>query len=386
MPLGPIGGMSQKAWGLKETVFDTPQAFGTIDAIDFREMSFQPTLDFTKLQSHVGTSSLQGEVEEKRGGQWSAAFYVEPAAAGTPPDIGFLLAHALGQEVIVGGTSVTYNLLDTTPSGLQLAKYASDNLMEQINGAWIETLEIEIAGGEEPKITVNGGFASYGMLMQGATLVGNEAAAQTDIGLSPGHARLVRPGVFVAFGADNNGGAGYRVTAVNYATDTITVTPGLAVGASLGDPVTPAIPTQTLGGTVVGGISCGLSINAAAIGMIKSVTTLNTGIRGLDKEATSNRATRLFRDGRVVEGNLEVYYLDENAQYMGGAWNGNLAALTMRAGPNVAGSRMKINHLAARLAVVEGIEIPDEEAATATINYIARQSVVPADEMSIVFD
>ncbi len=385
----PVGGLSQKAWGLAETTFDTGVAFAAGNGFDFQELSIEPSLDFSKRVSHVGTGSLQGQIEEKRGGQWSGTFYVAPNAVGVAPDVGFMLEHAMGLETVVGGTSVTYSLVDTaTPSSLQITRYASDELLEHINGAWIEELEIEIAGGEEPKVTVSGGFASYGFLGQGLlTLAATvEPIAETEIALESGDARRVRPGVYVKIAADDGtANAGYLVTAVDYTTDVMTISPGLVVATSGGELITPNIPVLTVSGSIVGGINGNLSLGAVSMNMIKSVTKLTTGIIGLDKEATSNRVTRLIRDGRTVEGEIEAYYLDENVPFAGGAWNGNKVVMILRAGPNTAAKRMLITHLAAQLMVVEGIEIPDNDAASWLIPYNAEQSAAAKDEMTILF-
>jgi len=383
-----IAGIMAQAWGLAEATLDTPLAFAATDAFDFMEMSFTPNLDFSKLVSHVGTGSLQGEVEEKRGGEWSAKIYVAPTSLGVAPDAGFLLEHSLGQETVSGGASVTYSLLDVAPSGLQLTRRITDGLLEQINGAWIEQMQFEITGGDEPFIAVSGGFASYAMLMQGATVLGAEATAQTDIELASGDARLVRPNAYIKFtGDDGTAGAGYLVTAVDYDTDIITISPGIVgSGLSGGESLLPNVPGQTLAGTVVGGISCGMSLGGTTLGGISLKTTFDTGIRALSNEATANRPNRLVRGPRTIEGTLDAYYLGESAPFIGGAWNGNLLAIIQRAGADTAAARMKINTPNSRLGVIGEFDLPDDDAAGVTIPFVARQNAAAKDEMTILFD
>lgn len=380
----PISGSLQQAWGKAEASFDTVSALASTDAFDPFEMSITPEVTWNELVSHVGTLSLQGEVEEKRGGKWSMTSYIAPGALGVAPDVGFLLKHAFGVETVVGGTSVVYTLLDSEPDGLQLARRIGDRFYESINGGWVEELSIQQTGGDECRFEFSGSFASYGCLLQGATVSGAHIATDTLIQLGTGDANLVRPGVYVKFAAEDNGGAGYLVTGVDYDTDEITISPALVGAVSDTDAVAPSLPTQTLSGSPSAGIENSISVDAATIGLIGSRTTLSTGIIGLDKEASANRANRLLRTPRRVNGEIDFYYLEENTKYLGGAWNGSLRALLQRFGPDTAGSRAILSTPSARLAVAE-VPHTEEDSSMYKMTFKARQSAVAADEASLSF-
>lgn len=382
---GNATGMLQQFWGKLESAFDTVSAEAATDAMDLISLEIEPTLDFSQVVSHVGTGSLQEEVEEKRGGTWTATSYVRPGALGVEPDIGALIEAAFGAKTIVGGTSVQYDLSDTVCPSLQLVRYAGANLYQIANGSWVETFETDITGADEPKLTISGGFASYGYVYVGGTVAGVEPAAETDIVMSANHAQLAGVNALVKFGSEDNGGAGYRVTAVDFTTETITISPGLANPLVGGEAMAPVVVSQTLAGATQGGIACGLSIDATAIGLISGKMTLATGIKPLDREASSNRATGLVRVPREVTGELETYFLTENTQYLGGSWNGTLRALIQRAGPDTAGSRMKINTPKSRIEVTP-IEIPEAEEVTTTMAFRARQNAAAADELTLLFD
>ena len=383
---GPIGGLERKAWGLLQGTFDTFEAIAATDAFDFAELVITPTIDYQDIRSHVGTLSFQGEIEGKRGGTWSGSFYMSPAAAGTAPDIGFLLKHALGTETD-GASSVVYTLNDDAPSGIQLVHYASDDFLETIGGGWIETIEFLIEGGSPPMINVSGGFASYGCLYQGVTVGATEATGQTVISLTSGHARKVRPGVYVQFPDDDNGGAGYRVTAVDLANDTMTITPALAgSGLESGDDVTPLIPSQTLGGTELGGIACGLTLDSDAIGLIRASISLATGIKGLDREASTDRPNRLHRVDRRVTGELQMYYLDESAEFAALPLHGDeVVAAIVRAGADTAGARVKLSMPAILLKPPTWTH-PDDNASDFTCAFTARQASAAGDELTVTLD
>lgn len=383
---GPIGLLESRAWGKLQSSFDTFQSFAAGDAFDYVEMSIEPEITYEEIQSHVGSLSLQGEIEGKRGGKWSTSCYVRPNAAGTAPDLGFLLTHAMGTETD-GGSDVTYTLNDAAPSGIQIYRHISDDFFQCFGGGWIEEMEISVEGGKAPMLNFSGGFASYGELRQGATVSGAHIATDATILLTSGHEWLVRPGVYVKFGAEDNGGAGYLTTGLDYATRLLSISPALANPLSGGEAITPVVPAQTLGGLPAPGLACGLSLAATSIEFCKASVKLATGVKGLDKAATSNRATRLHRSKRLVTGELEVYYLADSAPFLGRAWDpdtGYLAAI-LRLGPDTAGKRLKVNLDRIRFDAPKD-EHSDEEATTSTMAFKARQAAAAGDELELVWD
>jgi hypothetical protein len=383
---GPVGALEQKAWGKAQTTYDTFQSYAATDGFDFRELSIDGEVEYHEIESHVGTLSLQGEIEGKRGGKWSVDSYLRPTTAGTAPDLGFMFTHALGTET-VGGSDVTYTLNDDAPSGLEIYRSASTDFMECIGGAWIEELELAIEGGSPPTMKAGGGFASRGFVMQGATIGASEATGQTILTVTSGHARYFQPGVFVTFPSDTNGGAGYRVTSVDVAGNTITVTPAIAgAGLSNLDAITPLILTQTLVGTPIPGIACGLSLGGTAIGLKKATIKYATGTKGIEGEASSNRPSRLHRGKRLITGELEVFYLAESAPFMERAYDpdtGYLAAI-IRAGADTASKRVLFNLPRIRLGNPKYVW-KDEEATHATFPFKARQSATAGDELNVVW-
>lgn len=382
----PVAGSLAKFWLQVESAYDTHEAWAATDGLGLKSCEIEPSLKYNKVHNHLGSLSLLKEVEGKRGGKWSLKSYVDPAAAGTAPDIGELLKHALGTETVSGGTSVTYSLADTTPSSLALRRASGTDFSESAWGMWCEELGIEIKGGSEPEITASGGFARYSCLYPGATVSGAHTTPDTTIQLASGDAGRVRPGAYIGFGAETNGGAGYLVTAVDYATDIITISPTLANNVAGGTAVVNVVPAHTLSGAgVVGGIACGLSIGGTSVGVISASVQIKTGIKALDDEATSDRASRIVRAPyREITGEFEVYFLTENDLMIGKAWNGTQQALILRAGANTAGARMKVNAPYARLEVTP-IDLPEAEVAKAKIKFVARGSA-GADELTIVFD
>ena len=304
-----LSGTLQQFFLKEEVTYDTQQAVVATDAVDLVSLELTPDLQQTEIQAHVGTGSYQGEINAMRGGKWTAVCDLAPAAAGTAPDIGPALKAALGDETIVGGTSVTYDFNDSSPTSIQWVKKSGHELYEVMTGCWVESLSIEASQGGVPKLTFSGGGATFGCYYGQATVSGVHAAASAAITLTTNHGYQFRPGAYIKFGAStlDNAGAGYKVTA--HTASGITISPGLHANDALAgaEVVRAFIPSQTLGGTRIGGVSHGCTIDSTSIGFIDSKYTIATGIKARDKNATSAVPVGIFRaGGRTVDVDLTV--------------------------------------------------------------------------------
>lgn len=385
--MGTAAGVQQKFWVKTESTFDTVSSFVTTDAVDLIELKIEPSKEYTKRVSHVGTSSLQGEIAGMEGGTWSASTYVSTAAAGTAPDYGEILKAGFGTETVTGGTSVKYECSDSAAIGsLQLVKYSGDYLVEIANGAWVEQIEVEIpSGGGPAKITASGGFATYGFAA-GGVVSGAHSTSETTITLATGDAQRLRPNVYVKFDSEDNSGSGYLVTAVDHDNDQITITPGLAGALSGSEVVAPNIPGQTIGGTVRSSTAGDLTVDSTSYACIDYKLTFKTGIYAREGEYTSSKPTGLFKGMREVEGEFSVFFEDTaNGEWYGAAFDGDTHNMTARVGPSTAAEHLKIATPAARFEVTP-IEVPEAEAATASVKFIARQSSAAGDEIHFMFD
>lgn len=380
----PVTGLDLAAFFTTESTFDTSLAVSATDAVKVAEIKVAPEQEFLKSEEHAQSASLQTEIEGLRGASWEAQTYVSPAAAGTAPDIKDLLMASGFTETISGGTSAAYALNASNPSSLQVTKH-TDNLMEVLNGAWVESVNVEVTGNQIPTVNFQGKAASYNHYFGDATTDSSTySTSAVGVALAAADAYKIKAGATVAFGAEDNSGAGYRVTAVSQDGLTLTFTPGLDAGISASQAITPVVPAQTTGGTPSGGVGCGLTIGGTSVGFIDFKLNYQTGTVGLDQEATHNRANRIARGMRSVEGSIKFYFLDENSGYLGKAWTGATESISCRIGPDTAGSRCTIALPAARIAVAE-VETPGNEVAMYEANFVARQSSSSDDELTITF-
>jgi hypothetical protein len=394
MATPPPVGIDARYYARVESTYDTVAAFVGGDAVPLLDLVITPTHEYHRSKEHLGTASLVDEIKGMSGGTWSATAYVKPNAAGVAPDIGEILKAAMGAETIVASTSVTYSLNSANPSTLQLARQIGTTLYEVITGAWIESIEISVAGNEEPTISVSGGFATYGWVFGGAVSTATITALDTTFTLATAHRGKIGVNGRIQIGTDNNAGAGYLVTAYAPSTGLVTFSPALGVTQTGATAIVPFGPTPTLGGFIVGGISCGLSLDGGTtqIGVISAKVAIQTGFRGLASEATTNKPTFAARGLREVSVDLEAYFRDtENAIYVGkaldGLVSGSFAAdanMILRLGENVAAKRMIINAPKARIDV-SPLSIPESEETTAAIKLMPRKNAANDDEITIVF-
>lgn len=377
----PVYGIDALGWAKKEVTFNTAQTLVAGDGFTFTDLSFEPSKAWTKSAEHTGSASLQTEIAGVEGGSWSATCYVKPSGtAGTAPEGGLavLLEAALGQATNVAVTSEKYHLSGANPPTLQIAKSAGVGLFEQITGAWVESIEVALSGNEPPTFSISGGFAQYGFVYDGlaaktivGTLITLEDATVFDSG-------KIAAGVQVLFSGDVTPRV---VASVDYANAQFTT--AIATTATGTPTITPSIPSHSYSGSILGGVDNALTIDALAMGVVSAKFSVSTGYHGLDREATSNRATRIARGAREVTGELEFYYLDENAGVMGSAHYNKTRAITLTMG-SVAGSQLEVSVPAARIDVTK-VELPEADEATMSGGFVCRKSATAEDEIALTF-
>ena len=380
----PIYGVDAKGWAKLESTFNTAQTLVATDAFAFIELTFEPSKEWTKSAEHTGSATLQTEIAGLEGGSWSATCYVKPSGtAGTAPDGGVsaLLTAGMG-SVDDAASYVEYNLTSAVPQTLQLAKHAGAGLYEQVTGAWVESVEVSLTGNEPPTFTFSGGFARYSFCYDGAEIA---SVASTTITLKDSagdgfhNGKIGGVGLRLLCGAD---GTARVLNSTDYAAKTLTTAVGTTAGA--GDTISVEVPDQTLAGEILGGVDNSLTIDAKSVGVISAKFTIATGYHGLDREATSERASRVAKGTRECTGELEFYYLDENAGIIGSGHFDTTREIELTMG-SVAGKKVRAKAPAARLEV-SAISLPEADEATVSAAFVARKDSANEDETFIGFD
>lgn len=380
-------GVDSKFFVKREATYDTVQAFVAGDGVGLIDLKLDPTKEYHLSKERVGTASAQAMIAGMRSAKWSAQSEVKPNAVGTAPDIGELLKAAMGTETVSGGVSVTYSFNSTAPGSVQLGRYDGPGAYAVGNGGWAESLDLECKANSEPTISFAGGYATHGFVY-GAQVHANALAAATTVYYKTVYKGNISKNARVKFGTEDNSGAGYLITDVD---DTVsppklTISPGLVNGISADDAIAPFVPSPSLSGTLLGGISHGLSIDGTSVVFQGAKISVKTGFHGRDKEVTSDRPVGVLRGPREVTGEMMFTFEDTvNGPYLGRAWAGTTRALIFRFGPDTAAQRMKVNIPKAFIEVVP-LDVPDANEATFNLKFRALQNSAADDEMTIVFD
>jgi hypothetical protein len=387
MPINFAEGALATFFAKVESAYDTVPTWAATDGVGLLDLKLDPDKEFHQSKERVGTASAQSLIAGMRMAKWSAVAPVKPNAAGTPPDITDLLKSVFG-ETIVGGTSVTYALSDGVPSSIALMRHIPNALQEVATGAWTEQVDIEIKGNDEPKITFSGGYATHGFAYGCDVGTGGASTGAGSAPYATAHKGNLAKNARVSIDGLTNSGSGYLITSVDNTTTppTFSFTPNLSGNVVAGGIIAPVAPTPTLAGTILGGVNAGLTIDGTALGFIEMKLQIKTGYHGRTKEASADRATGVIRSSRVVEGEIQFYFLDrESAMIAGRAWDGVTRSIALRIGANTAAQRMKVN-VPKAFGKVSPINIPDAEEATFSFKFQALQNSAAADEANIVFD
>lgn len=274
-------------------------------------------------------------------GDWSFPIYARPAITLGEKPMGALLYKALmGKETVNSGVSVVYSQQISKPSfSLWVLK---DHTMFFGSGATVAKGGTGLTKNGAVKWDFSGQFMKLGW---GGTseIAANVLAGDTTVTVSD--ARLYTENAMINLGADDNGGAGYQVTGIDTSTNVVTFTPAAVIGCSLGDYVTPWVPSGTSTLPATEAIeNCG---SKAVIDTVETpVQTFNITIddppKYLDDEITSACAPLDYVETqRSITGSLAVYFRELDLSYFHDGKNTINKDISMVAG-DTPGNQMTI--------------------------------------------
>lgn len=179
-------------------------------------------------------------------------------AAGTAPTEGVILEGLFGTEAIVGSTSVTYSQqgIDATIKTYTILFQKGHDVV-WLTGCVFDKGEWNIKADNSDDGIV--GFTVTGMYMQESRAGYDTVAVEIEGDPAPvatfevDNAKRFIGTPFIEIGTDDNSGAGYQITAINYTTNIITVTPSISTDQSVGAVVKGWIPAQSEAGTLMHG-------------------------------------------------------------------------------------------------------------------------------------
>ena len=308
---------------------------------------------------------------------WSASGILRPSGtAGTAPDIGDMLTHAMGTATVAGGSSVTYSLLKD-PTALSGAIYRSTtDLTEGVSGAIVQNLSFNWTGDSFVTWTVSGVGKQY--IQTGNTLANGTGSSAT--ALIVDDADFFSPYSVISLASSDD----IQVTAVNYSTNTLTI-----ASTSWSDDaiIKPYVPTGTYAGDPLFGTAGTLSLDngSSTITHLGGSISINTGIDLLNTEFGGSSATDVTVPAyREVTGSIDFLVRKDEVNLFNEFRRGVAKDVIITIG-DTAAKRMKINCNISQFQPSQR-DSPDADMIRYTANLTALASSSGEDEITVVFD
>ena len=308
---------------------------------------------------------------------WSASGILRPSgSAGTAPDIGDMLTHAMGTATVSSGVSVTYSLLKD-PTALSGAIYRSTtDLTEGVTGAVVQNLSFNWSGDSFVTWTIAGVGKDY-------IQTGNSAANGTGssaTALIVDDADFFSPYSVISLASSDD----IQVTAVNYATNTLTIASSSWSDNAI---VKPYVPAGSFAGDPLFGTQGSLSLDngGTTITHLGGSISINTGIDLLNTEFGGSSASDVTVPSyREVTGTIDFLVRKDETYLFNEFRRGTAKDVIITLG-DTAGKRMKLNCNVSQFQPSQR-DSPDADMIRYTASLTALASSAGEDEISVVFD
>lgn len=248
------------------------------------------------------TRSLLERMTGKGTVAWNIEKYLMPSGtAGTPPDDHQFMFAALGTYVNDAGVSDTYSPDDgQILRTLSLTHHFNDVVMESIWGAWVNAMTIKVTGGEEPKISYEGG--AMGHVVTGASTLDAAMSGTPTMLVQAADGRNFAQNSIVKVGSEDNSSAGFQVT-VDTSRPSFTL--GDSVTSQLDDAVvTPFSPSETVAGSPISSVIGSLALDATEYPITGFDVTVAGNNKPFDDEAFQQFTDDIMPGFRDVTGNF----------------------------------------------------------------------------------
>lgn len=331
-------------------------------------------------------SALPDSPGRYEAGTASLPMLIKPRALGTAPDGSVLLKALFGRETIVGGTSVKYHPLRIGDLRQTVTLWIKDGHFVYRCLGWIPTrgtFPVRADNSEESlgRVNLEGSFAE---LKWTGTDEMAAAAAGAATALTVKDAKKYSIDSYIKIGANDNAGAGYRVTAINYGTNVLTITPGLTGAVAIDELVTPWLPTGTENGVIVNGNLGAVTRGGSSLPLMSGEITFEFPVKVLNEEKNGQLFATRFASTNIRNVNANVTVLfDANA----GKWwydvrTGALGDLVCNWG-DTAAARYK---LTAKNQLLTAPQVSGGEERLVQLNGKAFASTAYDDELELLLD
>jgi len=388
-------GRNRKFYAVDETTFGTFVKPTGGDAVKVLSASFDPSQerknreDSRATRSHIADDQIDG----KKAASWSVEAYLIPSGDATNsttivPDIDQLLTKALGTGTATSSPSkMTYSLNSNQDLGsLTLVQHFNETFMEALTGCYVNSMTLSIAGGEEPKLSFEGGSSGTFIPTTTSSTTGASTAtvdgsgSGTTVDVQSGEGKNFKVGSVIKVGSDDNGGAGYEVTGISG--DQLTVGTSITSYTDL-DAVVPFAPDETVAGQPIAGILGSLTVDGSSFPITSFEVTVTNNMKAIEDEAYQAGTTDYVPGFRDVTGSLSIRCRRDLAIEIGKRPDFTNRNVVVTCG-SATGATVTTT-LARCQFQVSGVETPQSDEVVIPLEFKALASTAGDNEITIAF-
>ena len=311
----------------KETTYGTLASFAATDAQETLGLpDTRQNASFTPSRAMQNTRSLTQRFKDSTpAGDWNLPVYCRPSgAAGAKPTEAALWEALCGTETVVASTSVTYSMAISLPS-LSLA-WKAGNITVFVMGAMATGLALRFGRSDGVELTFSGQFRKMVTAGKATTTSGSTT---TEIKLASGEAKRFQAGARVEIGGDDNTGAGYGITAVDTASDTLTISPAMGTAPDSGVTVEGFLPTPSLSGAALPSANFVTSLGGASLLAKEGTININQEMKVVEAEGSDTYPQAMLPGKRTVEADISAVFLARHAGLFNDAANQTQQAFSL---------------------------------------------------------
>jgi len=321
------------------------------------------------------TRSAMEHIEGKGTVAWTCEQYLLPSgAAGTPTDSHELFYAALGTYANVPSTSDTYSPSDSqTLRTVSLTHQFNDAVMESVWGAWVNAMTLSASGGDDPKVSFEGG--AMGMAQTGTSTLNGAMSASTTMTVQTADGYNFEDNSVVQIGSTGDVEVTVDTSRPAFTVDTSTTEDDAST-------VIPYVPAETTAGSPTNGITGSLSLDATEYPVTAFDVTVSNNVKPLDDEAFQQFPDDIIPGWRQVTGTITIRARKDHIIELGKRKAFALRDIAVVLGSG-AGTTVTVNLNQVRFGFAAAT-FPSADEGSISLPFIAYGSS-GADEIDIVF-
>ena len=287
---------------------------------------------YTDSEEVIDSRSLINRFQDRLpAGDWELPIYIRPdGTLGNKPQGANIFKALFGAET-ADATGVFYTLAKELPSLSIWAKIGPQVFFCQ--GTTVNQMRFSVSVKGAPVLTFSGNFMYMGWVGTDTLSAAVDGTVTPVTAIPVTDAKKFRVGGRIVIGDDDNAGAGFEITAVDVATNTLTISPGIATTQAAGATVAPFLPTGTVVGSPVESRDITVSVGGVTTKIKSADLTITNNVQYLEDEIGPEAyPTAYVEDRRSVSGSLSLYFRQDDLKLFYDGYQGNEVALEIDCG------------------------------------------------------